>query len=156
MRIALAQLNPVVGDLTGNAQRILRAAMKAETQQAELVLTPELSLWGYPPRDLLLHPGRLEQQTLALQWLVNQLSSSITLLVGVALPAGDGRKPDLHNSIALVNRLGWRRCWELAVAGMLSSRCSICPPNACKASKLSCSSGQPSRGAIANRQRGSH
>ena len=61
MRIALAQLNPVVGDLTGNAQRILRAAMEAETQQAELVLTPELSLWGYPPRDLLLHPGRLEQ-----------------------------------------------------------------------------------------------
>ena len=108
MRIALAQLNPVVGDLTGNAQRILRAAMEAETQQAELVLTPELSLWGYPPRDLLLQTGRLEQQTLALQWLVNQLSSSITLLVGVALPAGDGRKPDLHNSIALVNRLGWR------------------------------------------------
>ena len=108
MRIALAQLNPVVGDLTGNAQRILRTAMEAETQQAELVLTPELSLWGYPPRDLLLHPGRLEQQTLALQWMVNQLSSSITILVGVALPAGDGRKPDLHNSIALVNRLGWR------------------------------------------------
>ena len=108
MRIALAQLNPVVGDLAGNAQRILRAAMEAETQQAELVLTPELSLWGYPPRDLLLHPGRLEQQTRALQWLVNQLNSSITLLVGVALPAGDGRKPDLHNSIALVNRLGWR------------------------------------------------
>ena len=74
MRIALAQLNPVVGDLSGNAQRILRAAMEAETQQAELVLTPELSLWGYPPRDLLLQPGRLEQQTRALQWLVNQLN----------------------------------------------------------------------------------
>ena len=61
MRIALAQLNPVVGDFNGNAARILDAVRKAEQQNAELVLTPELSLWGYPPRDQLLEPSRIQQ-----------------------------------------------------------------------------------------------
>ena len=49
MHVALAQLNPLVGDLQGNADRILSAVREAEAQAADLVLTPELSLWGYPP-----------------------------------------------------------------------------------------------------------
>ena len=49
MRIALAQLNPLVGDLVGNAERILEACHQAHQQQADLVVTPELALWGYPP-----------------------------------------------------------------------------------------------------------
>ena len=61
MRIALAQLNPMVGDFEGNAKRILEAVRRAEEQAVELVLTPELSLWGYPPRDQLLEPSRLQQ-----------------------------------------------------------------------------------------------
>ena len=108
MRIALAQLNPVVGNFEENAARILDAVRQAEDQGAELVLTPELSLWGYPPRDLLLEPSRLKQQDSTLQWLVNHLNSSITLLVGAALPAADARSPRLHNGVVLVNRLGWR------------------------------------------------
>ena len=108
MRIALAQLNPVVGDFEGNAKQILEAVRKAEEQTVELVLTPELSLWGYPPRDQLLEPSRIEQQDTALQWLVNQLNSSVTLLVGAALPAADARSPRLLNGVVLVNRLGWR------------------------------------------------
>ena len=108
MRIALAQLNPVVGDFEGNAKQILDAVRSAEEQAAELVLTPELSLWGYPPRDQLLEPSRIQQQEAMLQWLVNQLSSSITLLVGAALPAADNRSPRLLNGVVLVNRLGWR------------------------------------------------
>ena len=108
MRIALAQLNPVVGDFKANSARILEAVRRAEEQGAELVLTPELSLWGYPPRDQLLEPSRIEQQDTALQWLVNQLKSSVTLLVGAALPAADARSPRLLNGVVLVNRLGWR------------------------------------------------
>ncbi len=108
MRIALAQLNPVVGDFKGNASQILDAVRKAEDQAAELVLTPELSLWGYPPRDQLLEPSRIQQQEKVLHWLVNQLSSSITLMVGAALPAADARSPRLLNGVVLVNRLGWR------------------------------------------------
>jgi len=61
MRIAIAQLNPIVGDIEGNAQRILEAAQTAFNQGAELLLTPELSLCGYPPRDLLLNLGFVEK-----------------------------------------------------------------------------------------------
>ena len=54
MKFLLAQINPVVGDLEGNAKKILNIASKASSTSADLVLTPELSLWGYPANDLLL------------------------------------------------------------------------------------------------------
>jgi len=57
MRIGLLQLNPVVGDLPGNASRVEAAYATAVAQGAELCLTPELALTGYPPRDMLLYPG---------------------------------------------------------------------------------------------------
>ncbi|MDP2808873.1 MAG: NAD+ synthase [Rhodocyclaceae bacterium] len=56
VRIAVAQINCVVGDLTGNAGRILDAARRAQSMGADLLLTPELALCGYPPEDLLLRP----------------------------------------------------------------------------------------------------
>jgi NAD+ synthetase len=59
MRIAIAQLNCVVGDLRGNATRIAGAIAEAERGGADLVVTPELSLCGYPPEDLLLRPAFL-------------------------------------------------------------------------------------------------
>ena len=48
-KIALAQINPLLGDLAGNAQLIHKAALEAYSQGAKLVITPELSLTGYPP-----------------------------------------------------------------------------------------------------------
>ena len=56
LKIALAQINCTVGDLAGNAARILRAAQDAHAAGADLLLTPELALCGYPPEDLLLRP----------------------------------------------------------------------------------------------------
>lgn len=56
LKIAVAQLNCTVGDLAGNAARILAAADEARAQGADLLLTPELALAGYPPEDLLLRP----------------------------------------------------------------------------------------------------
>ncbi len=56
LKIALAQINCTVGDLAGNAERILRAAQDAHAAGADLLLTPELALAGYPPEDLLLRP----------------------------------------------------------------------------------------------------
>ena len=55
--IGIAQLNPTIGDLDGNQAQILAAARAAAAQGARLLLTPELSLCGYPPRDLLMNPG---------------------------------------------------------------------------------------------------
>jgi len=57
VRIALAQLNAVVGDLDGNRDRILAAIAEARAAGAQLVLLPELAVTGYPPEDLLLRPG---------------------------------------------------------------------------------------------------
>jgi len=57
MRIALAQLNQTLGDLAGNARAIVDAIARAQGASASLVVTPELSLCGYPPEDLLLRPA---------------------------------------------------------------------------------------------------
>ena len=57
MRLALAQINPVVGDLGGNRDLILVRLEEAKAQGADLVLFPELAVTGYPPEDLLLRPG---------------------------------------------------------------------------------------------------
>lgn len=111
MRLALAQLNPVVGDLAGNTARILNACRQAHGMEAGLVLTPELSIWGYPPRDLLLLPARLKEQRRALDRLTRQLTlecPGLGLLVGLAEPSGDTQLPNLHNAIALVQDGQWR------------------------------------------------
>src|ERR671936_343238 len=57
MRLALAQINPVVGDLDGNGDLILGRLADAKANGADLVLFPELAVTGYPPEDLLLRPG---------------------------------------------------------------------------------------------------
>ena len=105
MRIAIAQLNPIVGDIEGNAQRILEAAQTAFNRGAELLLTPELSLCGYPPRDLLLNLGFVEKMSRQLQLLSQELPEKLAVLVGFVEknPSATvrGEKP-LFNSIALL------------------------------------------------------
>ena len=108
MRVALAQINPVVGDLLGNATRILQgldSLIETTGRQPDLLVTPELSLWGYPPRDLLFSPTHLQRQREALDTLRSGLAarqSDIALLVGVADPADDALHPALYNAITLV------------------------------------------------------
>ena len=109
MRVALAQINPVVGDLLGNATRILQALdglIQTTGNEPELLVTPELSLWGYPPRDLLFSPTHLQRQKQALDNLRSGLTarrSGIALLVGMADAADDGLHPSLFNAVALVS-----------------------------------------------------
>ncbi|MEB3318315.1 MAG: NAD+ synthase [Cyanobacteriota bacterium] len=108
MRLALAQLDALVGDLEGNGERLLAACARAAQAGARLVLTPELSLWGYPPRDLLLRAARLERQERVLEQLVAGVPEGLAVLVGVAEPIPGGGQPALHNALALVERQGWR------------------------------------------------
>jgi NAD+ synthase (glutamine-hydrolysing) len=82
MKIAIAQLNPIVGDLKHNAAQILAAAQQATAAGARLLLTPELSLCGYPPRDLLLNPAFVSRLEAALDPLVAALPEAIAVLVG--------------------------------------------------------------------------
>ena len=67
LRFAAAQLNIVVGDLDGNADRILTAIAKAESDGCDLVAFPELAITGYPPEDLLLKPTFVDDNLAALE-----------------------------------------------------------------------------------------
>jgi NAD+ synthetase len=105
MKIALAQLNPTIGDLAGNAQQISNAAQQAIAQGAQLLLTPELSLCGYPPRDLLLQPAFMTAIAQTLEQLAQTLPPELAVLVGTVEPnprsSQTGGKP-LFNSTALL------------------------------------------------------
>ncbi|MCA9026227.1 MAG: NAD+ synthase [Planctomycetaceae bacterium] len=82
MKIALAQLNPIVGDLSGNAELILAAAHEALRAGAKLLVTPELIICGYPPKDLLLREGFVEACDAAVEELAEKLDHSLGILVG--------------------------------------------------------------------------
>lgn len=84
MKIAIAQLNPTIGDLENNAQKILQAAQEAASQRARLLLTPELSLCGYPPRDLLFNPSFIQSMNKQLEDLAIKLPKNMAVLVGIA------------------------------------------------------------------------
>ena len=66
MKIAIAKLNPIIGDILGNAKLILDAAQKAQNLDAKLIITPELSLIAYPPRDLFIYSSLIEAAALEL------------------------------------------------------------------------------------------
>ncbi len=100
MKIALLQLNPTVGDLQGNGDLIARAARSAAG--ADLAVTSELALLGYPPRDLLLNTDFVERSWAALRDLAHDLADLPPLLVGLAEPnSGEAGRP-LFNSAALL------------------------------------------------------
>lgn len=86
MKIALAQINPTVGDLAGNLELILAAAREAQATGADILLTPELALTGYPPEDLLLRPSFLAECRKMIARLIDEVDG-ITLVVGY--PFGD-------------------------------------------------------------------
>ncbi|MBG1240330.1 NAD+ synthase [Nostoc sp. NZL] len=105
MKIAIAQINPTIGDLLLNAQKILEAAQRAASSGARLLLTPELSLCGYPPRDLLLNPSFVEAMGITLQNLAQDLPPNLAVLVGTVeqnLNASISGGKSLFNSIALL------------------------------------------------------
>ncbi|NJM98695.1 MAG: NAD+ synthase [Phormidesmis sp. RL_2_1] len=105
MKIAIAQINPTVGDLTGNAERILSMAQQAADLGADLLLTPELSLCGYPPRDLLMRPSFIQQMQQQVMALAKALPPQLLVLVGLAVEnkeaTSKGEKP-IFNSMALL------------------------------------------------------
>jgi NAD+ synthase (glutamine-hydrolysing) len=81
MRLALAQINPVVGDLEGNRQLILSRVEQAKAQGADLVLLPELAVTGYPPEDLLLRPGFVRAAESSVEEIAREARGT-TVLVG--------------------------------------------------------------------------
>ncbi len=110
MKVALLQLNYVVGDLSGNAERIRQAVEEVAAAGAELAVTSELALLGYPPRDLLLYPALIEKAGQVLEHLASQLQKSIPVVVGSVQrnPISIGRP--LYNAAAWLEQ-GQIRHW---------------------------------------------
>ena len=105
MKIAIAQLNPTIGDIFGNSNLILEAAKKAEVEGANLLLTPELSLIGYPPRDLLINPTFIADASAQLLQLAQALPPELAVIAGTALPNANAVKlggKSLFNSAVLL------------------------------------------------------
>jgi len=102
MRVALCQINPTVGDLAGNSQKIREGAARAHAEGAELAVFPELALVGYPPRDLLDRPAFLRAVDEHLQALVTQLPAQLACLIGFVECAPAQGRPGLFNAVALV------------------------------------------------------
>jgi len=102
LRIALLQIDPTAGDLDGNASLVLRAVRDAQAMGVDLMVTPELALMGYLPRDLLMSEGFVRRAGQKLAAMAAELRGAPPLLVGVATinPADMGRP--LFNSAVLL------------------------------------------------------
>lgn len=98
LRLALAQIDPVVGDLGGNAERIIAALGIAEDAGADLAVFPELAITGYPPEDLLLKPGFVADNAAALAK-VASASERCVAVVGFV-----DEQMDLYNAAAVCAR----------------------------------------------------
>src|SRR6266702_623189 len=100
MKIGFAQLNLTVGDLSGNFEKIAHAYERLAAAGAELVLTPELAITGYPPQDLLFKSRFVPENLEALQRLHRRLGTA-ALLVGF-VDRNEGRGKPFHNAAALL------------------------------------------------------
>ncbi len=99
LRIALAQLNPTVGDIAGNVGKLRRARVEAAAMRADLVLFPELFICGYPPEDLVRKPAFALACRDAVEELAATLGEGPAVLVGTVWPEGD----KVYNAVALID-----------------------------------------------------
>ena len=95
LRLAMAQINVVVGDVEGNAQKIVEWIDRARHVDADIVTFPELALTGYPPEDLLLKPQFIDANLAGLEKIINA-SREITVIVGFV-----ERQDDIFNAAAI-------------------------------------------------------
>ncbi len=99
MKIGLAQINTIVGDLAGNADKLLTAYQKLVAEGAELVISPELSIAGYPPRDLLFKSRFVDDNIIRLQELA-AATGDVPLLVGYVAHNTTGQGRRFYNAAA--------------------------------------------------------
>jgi len=109
LKVALAQLDLLVGDVQGNLARVLAEGRRAAALGADLVLFPELTLSGYPPEDLLFHRGLRAQVEAAVAALAAEVSGSSQLpavVVGYPEYVGTASAPQIYNSAVLLRPHG--------------------------------------------------
>ena len=99
MKVYLAQIDTTVGDIEGNLSKVLAAVEQARARKADLAVFPELTLTGYPPRDLL-ERGSFVRANLAALERAARAAEGIALVVGYAEPNGSGIGNGLFNAAA--------------------------------------------------------
>src|SRR3990172_4280385 len=99
MKVALAQINTTVGDFPGNRAKIRESARRAQQEGAQVVLFPELSLCGYPPRDLVDKPSFVERNRQELE-LLAQETQGVNVLCGFVSRAESAEGKAASNSAA--------------------------------------------------------
>lgn len=113
IRIVLAQINPTVGDLRGNARRIISSLKKAKKIDADIIAFPELAVTGYPPEDLLLKPQFVRDTRDALDEIIHASDGMISVvgfvdrgetgIFNAAAVISDGQLVDVYHKIHLPN-----------------------------------------------------
>jgi len=101
MRIALAQMNPIVGDIAGNARMAREFIAQARRQGADLVVFPELTIIGYPPKDLLLKPQFIDDSLRTMQTLASEIDG-ITAMIGCVVRNDQPIGRPLFNAAAII------------------------------------------------------
>ena len=101
MKIALGQINPTVGDFSGNAAKIIAFSRKARTAGAGLILFPELSVCGYPPRDLVERPSFVARNRETVERIAAE-TAGIAVICGLVTPADSDTGKSVMNSAAML------------------------------------------------------
>jgi NAD+ synthase (glutamine-hydrolysing) len=128
IKVALAQINATVGDLAGNAARIVEAARRAHAAGAQLLVAPELALCGYPPEDLLLRPAFMQGCAEALAGIAAELAACEGLSVLVGHPHQFGHRGDVRTK-STVTPLRFNAASLLAGGRILGTYCKRELPN---------------------------
>lgn len=102
MKIALAQINPTVGDLQGNGRKIIDFAIRAKAQGADLVVFPELSVTGYPPQDLLESSFFMDAVVETLVYIARGVPAELGVIVGAPVPNPGSVGKRLYNAAVLM------------------------------------------------------
>src|SRR5579871_3591497 len=99
MKVLVAQMNPTIGDLKGNRQKIMAILQKAREQRADLVVFPEMTICGYPPEDLVLHASFIAAMEKSLEEIIPETKGLMAVVGLVRRNLSSGEKP-LHNTAA--------------------------------------------------------
>ena len=102
MKIALGQINPTVGDFSGNSRKIIENAQRAQAAGARMILFPELAVCGYPPRDLLEKPSFVARNSQAIEQIA-RAAPGIAVVCGYVSPARVETGKSVMNSAAMLN-----------------------------------------------------
>ncbi|NDE82618.1 MAG: NAD+ synthase, partial [Chlamydiia bacterium] len=124
MKVLMSQLNPTLGDISGNTKKIIECLSSARDQGIEVVVFPELAICGYPPEDLLLRKGFVAAIKGALDQII-QASSGLFVVVGVIRKNPQpGEKPLLNSAAVIENGrlVGFQDKWLLPTYDVFDER----------------------------------